>query len=466
MATIVMPAGRNLKEQALAFLCPTFIAALAREMGLAWRQTPLALPNLVAWFARQVLGGNLSMPQLARLAGSVFTPEAYCIARMKLPEKLLRALLERICQFAKPQMSQQSSGLWKGHRLWHMDGTGISMPDTPQLQKHFGQSGQQKPGCGFPVAHVLCLFDAASGLLRDAIVSPLRTHDMADAGRLHKYFDKGDVLIADRAFESFVHLALLLAAGLHAILPAHQKRQIDFRCKRRRRTRNKRKSARARRRRGSAGPKQPLYDREVLRRCGHRDQIVRWRRPVDKPRWMTQKAFATLPETIEVRELRRVVTFPDGRRREITLITTLTDEKRYPAEELIGVLKGRWQVEVNLRHLKATMKMNVLRSQTVAGVKKELWMYLIVYNAVRLVMLEAAAKQQVEVHRISFADALYWVRHGDLNQPLPKLQIVPYRPDRVEPRLNKRRRDRYGLLTRPRQQMRKATPRQRSRYKI
>lgn len=334
-----------------------------------------------------------------------------------------------------------------------MDGTGISMPDTPELQKHFGQSGQQKPGCGFPVAHVLCLFDATRGLLRDAIVSPLRTHDMADAGKLHQYLNKGDILIADRAFENFVHLALLLAAGLHAILPAHQKRQIDFRSRRRRRTRNKsaRKPTRGR---GAANGKRPLYDREVLRKCGHRDQIVRWRKPTSKPRWMKPKAFDALPRTIDVRELRRVVMFPDGRKREITLITTLTDEKRYPAEDLIQVLKGRWQVEVNLRHLKTTMKMNVLRSQTVAGVEKELWMYLIVYNAVRLVMLEAAGKQQVALGRISFADALYWVRHGDLTQELPRLQIVPYRPDRVEPRAKKRRNDAYVLMTRPRPQMR------------
>jgi hypothetical protein len=338
-----------------------------------------------------------------------------------------------------------------------MDGTGISMPDTPQLQRHFGQSGQQKPGCGFPVAHVLCLFDVASGLVRDAIVSPLRTHDMADAGKLHKYFRKGDILIADRAFESFVHLALLLAAGLHAILPAHQKRQIDFRCKRRKRTRNRHKSARKRTRGCSAtARKRSLYDREVLRKCGHRDQIVRWRKPQSKPHWMKHKAFDALPETIEVRELRRVVMFPDGRKREVTLVTTLTDEKRYPAEDLIQVLKGRWQVEVNLRHLKTTMKMDVLRSQTVAGVEKELWMYLIVYNAIRLVMLEAAAKQQVQADRISFADALYWVRHGDLSQELPRLEIVPHRPDRVEPRVRKRRNDHYGWLTRPRHTMRNA----------
>ena len=131
-------------------------------------------------------------------------------------------------------------------------------------------------------------------------------------------------------------------------------------------------------------------------------------------------------------------------------MTTLLDEQRYPAEELLEVLKDRWAVEVNLRHLKTTMKMEILRSKTAEGIEKELWMFLIVYNLVRLIMLEASARQAVPVRRISFADALYWVRHGDLSQPLPALQVVPHRPDRIEPRAIKRRPKQYDLLSRPR----------------
>jgi hypothetical protein len=443
MAQSIVRLTASLKDKALAMLQPAFIVAVAAELNLTWKNTPLALPNLVACFARQILGGNLSMPELARCCGSVFTPEAFCIARGKLPVTLLRELLQRIGELAGAPQAR-----WKGHRLWHLDGTGISMPDTPQLQEHFGQSGEQKPGCGFPTAHVLCLFDVASGLLRDCIISPLRTHDLADAGKLHGYLARGDILIADRAFESFVHLAMLLAAGLHAIFPAHQRRQIDFRRKSRRRSRGKPSSGRG----GGA----PLYDRQVIRKCGSRDQIVRWRKPVAKPAWISEQDFQALPQTIDVRELRREVRMDDGRRLEVTLITTLLDELRYPAEELLKVLKARWGVEINLRHLKTTMKMDVLRSQTVEGVKREIWMYAIVYNAVRLVMLEAAARQKVAVDRISFADTLHWVRHGDLSQPLPKLEIVPYRPDRVEPRRNKRRHDCYGWLTTPRWKMREA----------
>lgn len=442
----------SLKDRALSFLTSGFIAELARQAGFGWRNTPLALPNLIAWFARQILGGNLSMPALARLAGSGFTPEAFCIARGKLPLVLLRTILQRLCELGAPRQTR-----WKGHRLWHLDGTGLSMPDTPALQKHFGQSGQQKPGCGFPTAHLLCLFEAASGMLQDCVMAPLRTHDMASAPELHKHLSPGDLLIADRAFESFVHLAMLIRAGVHAIFPAHQKRKIDFRRKRRRLTRAKRS-------RRTSRP--VIYDREVIRRCGKRDHIVRLRRPQAVPLWMEPEEFEKLPLTIEVRELRREVGMDDGSRFTVTLVTTLLDEQRYPADDLISVLRGRWGVELNLRHLKRTMNMHILRSKTVAGIERELWMFAIVYNAVRLVMLEAAERQETPVDRISFADALYWVRYGRLDEQLPELSIVPYRPNRVEPRLKKRRNDHYGVLTRPREVMRKAPRRQRSRRKI
>ena len=120
------------------------------------------------------------------------------------------------------------------------------------------------------------------------------------------------------------------------------------------------------------------------------------------------------------------------------------------------MLKDRWAVEVNLRHLKTTMNMEVLRSMTAEGVEKELWMFLIVYNLVRMVMLEASAKQAVEVRRISFADALYWIRHGDLSSEMPELLVAPERPGRIEPRAIKRRTKEYDLLSRPREVFRKS----------
>jgi hypothetical protein len=446
MASIVAGAVARLKDDVQRFLSVAFVTQLAVELGLCWRQTTLALPNLVALFARQILGGNLSMPELARLAGSTFTPEAYCTARGRLPLELLQELLRRVCILGEQAVQATGAMLWKGHRLWHMDGSSFSMADNGQLQEHFGQPGQQRQACGFPVAHILCLFDAASGLIHDCILSPLRTHDMAHAAQLHPRMRRGDVLIADRAFESFVHLALLLGQGLHLIAPVHQKRKVDFRRKERRSGKNGRR-----------------LERQRVRKLGRCDQVFRWRKPPHKPRWASQALFDALPSFIEVREIKRQVRLPTGLQQTITLVSTLLDPVRYPAEELVAVLKGRWAVEVNLRHLKTTMQMEILRSQTVAGIEKELYMFLIVYNLVRLVMLQASARQAVPVDRLSFADALYWVRHGDLSLPLPELQVVPYRPERVEPRAVKRRPKEYARLNRPRQEMRKQLHRRKKR---
>jgi hypothetical protein len=373
------------------------------------------------------------------LAGSGFTPEAYCTARGRLPLELLKELLRRVCSIGGRQVRECAARLWKGHRLWHMDGTSFSMPDTPELQERFGQSGQQKKGCGFPTAHLLCLFDVATGLIHDCILSPLRTHDLAHAAELHPAMRRGDILIVDRAFESFAHLAILLAQGLHLLVPAHQKRQVDFRRKERRR-----------------GKKGQRIERQRMRRCGKCDQVVRWLKPVNKPQWMTPEQYAALPETIEVREIKRTVTLATGRKQIITLVTTLLDEKQYPADELVELLKGRWQVEVNLRHLKTTTKMDILRSQTAAGIERDLWMFLIVYNLVRLIVLEASERQEVAVDRISYADALYWVRHGDLSAEMPALELVPERRGRVEPRVIKRRTKEYPLMKKPREVLRKA----------
>jgi hypothetical protein len=439
MAQIIAAAVARLKDQVHRFLSAAAIAQVAGELGLAWRNTPLAVPNLVALFARQILGGNLSMPELVRLANSAFTPEAYCTARARLPLELLRELLRRVCVIGGRQVKPADPRRWKGHRVWHMDGSSFSMPDTPELQAAFGQPGGQADGCGFPVAHILCLFDVATGLVSDCIVSPLRTHDMQHASELHGSMEWGDILVADRAFESYFHLALLLQRGMHLVMPAHQKRQVDFRRKERRR-----------------GKKKKRLERLRLRRCGHCDQIVRWTKPRKKPKWMTPAQFDALPETIEMREIKRTVRLDTGHRQVIVLVTTLLDEKLYPAEELVKLLQGRWQVEVNLRHLKTTMKMGILRSQTVDGVRKELWMFLIVYNLVRLIMLEASQRRAVEAERISFADVLYWVRHGDLSGEMPAFQLLPIRPGRVEPRVLKRRRHGYPLMKKPRSILRKA----------
>jgi IS4 transposase len=167
-----------------------------------------------------------------------------------------------------------------------------------------------------------------------------------------------------------------------------------------------------------------------IARLGRLDQLVRYFKPEDRPCWMSAKEYAALPDSIVVRELRFEIAQRGFRTRQITLVTTLLDPQRYPTSELATLYRQRWQVELNFRHLKQTMHMDVLRCKTPLGIHKELAMFAIAYNLVRAVMLEASRRQDVPVDRISFIDAMRWLAHAPPGSPLPQLRV---NPDRAQP---------------------------------
>jgi hypothetical protein len=187
---------------------------------------------------------------------------------------------------------------------------------------------------------------------------------------------------------------------------------------------------------------------------------VEWFKPHCRPAWLTAEAFAALPASLLVRELRYRIQQPGYRTREVLLVTTLLDAQVYPAEKLAELYADRWQVEVNLRHLKQTLRLDVLRCKTVAGVHKELLMIALAYNLARLVMLRAAQQQRVSVHRVSFIDALRWLCHVQQGDPLCRLILRLHRPGRHEPRVRKRRPKEYPLMKQPRAILRQTLYRQ------
>lgn len=318
------------------------------------------------------------------------------------------------------------------------------MPDTPALQRAFGQPGAQKPGCGFPVMHLLALFHASTGLLLNILAAPLRTHDMSRIGQLHPDLDEGDVLVGDRAFCSFAHLTLLAARKVFGVFRVHQKQIVDFRP-------HRRSASSGSRKRGEKG----LPTSRWLKRLGRHDQLVEYAKPKQRPTWLSADEYAALPNALPVRELRYTIRVRGCRTRVITIATTLLDPKRYPAAEVAALYGQRWQIETNFRHLKQTLKMDVLHCRTVAGVHKELLMYALVYNLVRRVMLEASQRQQVPVERLSFIDAVRWLADAIHGVRELKLRVVPERPGRLEPRAVKRRPKEYDRLNVPRQVLRK-----------
>lgn len=454
MAGSIGEALARVKRDPLGTLGPGAVERACDECGYdGWRDRELDPATTVALFAQQVLNGNCPCAEVRRIGGGGFTPQAYCKARARLPLAVYQSLLTAVVDAAAPR-SREAAHLWRGHRTYHVDGSTFSMPDTPPLRAAFGMPAGQQPGCGFPVAHLLVLFGAATGLLLDAFAAPLRTGDLAQSAELHLHLDPGDVLIGDDSFGSYAHLALLLQADLHGLFPVHHARTVDFTPGRPHCPEGKR---------AVAGVPRSRW----VKSLGADDQLVEWFKPKARPRWMTKPQFAALPASILVRELRRTVTAPDGGPVTLTAVTTLTDPApaAYPADALMALRLRRWDVETNIGHPKTTMKMDVLRCRTEAGVRKELAVFCLVYNLVRVVMLEAAERQEVPVGRISFADALRWVRHAQPGDELPDLIVNPHRPGRAEPRCKKRRAKQYDLMNKPRDALRKALRSTRKRRK-
>jgi hypothetical protein len=293
------------------------------------------------------------------------------------------------------------------------------------------------------VAKILALFHAGTGVLLKVMVAPLRSHEMASVGGVHPALGAGDVLVGDRGLCSFAHLAMLTGDGVQAVFRMHQRQVVDF-------TEN-RPHALPGAKRGVKG----LPRSRWLRGLGVLDQVVEWFKPEDRPEWMTAQEYEALPATLAVRELRYEVGRTGFRTRTVTLVTTLLDAEAYPLDALAGLYGARWRVELNRRHLKTTMRMDVLKCKTVEGVLKELTAYAIVYNLVRVVMAEAARRQGVDVERVSFVDALRWLAQARPGEELPELVVNPERPGRYEPRVRKRRPKQYPLMTQTRSVLRK-----------
>jgi hypothetical protein len=437
----IAAAVARIKEDPRVAIEVSVAQGVCEELGMQWMETSLTPPVTLSLLAQQVLLGNVSNPELVRAAGMDVTAAAYCTAKGRLPLEAVSQMSRRVCDAAERSAGVQHQ--WLGHDTWHLDGSTTSMPDTPQLQKEFGQPTGQAKGCGFPMAHILCLFGAVTGLIRDLIISPLYTHDLSQTPLIHPSLRAGAVVIADAAFGSFFHLAALSAGSVFGVFPSHQKRIVSFR---------------PHRSFNQPGNK-PLKGRPTsrwLKGLGHLDQLVEYFKPATRPDWMSQEEYDAAPASLIVREIRRKVRVNPWRSQVVVIVTTLLDARKYPADEVVALSKQRWNVEVNLRHLKTTMGMEVLRCQTVEGVKKELWAFTLIYNLARVIMMEAAERQSVPLDRISFADALYWMRHAKPGDPMPDLIVNPHRPGRVEPRVIKRRPKKYEWMTQPREVLRKA----------
>ena len=366
-------------------------------------------------------------------------PSAYCQARKRLPLEVLQACVRRIGQRLREDVSATIT--WCGRRVWLVDGTSCSMPDTPDLQAAFSQPAGQAPGCGFPVAKVVALFCWASGAVLEAAVGPLWMSELRLWRELGPMLSPGEIVLGDRFYCSFYDMVGVMRRGCDAVFRLHQQRLEDFR-------------------RG--------------RRLGKNDRQVTWRRPKwrARPRGMGRREWKALPKELTVRLVRFAVNIPGFRCRTITVATTLLDSMVYPAEKIAALYRDRWLIELRFRDIKTTMGMEVLRGKTADVVGKEIAMHLLAYNLIRSLMWQAAARHGRPLHRLSFAGTvdrlnvfepyLQLFQGSDREERIYQVllrwiakDIVPCRPNRLEPRAVKRRPKEYDLLNRPRHQMRK-----------
>jgi Transposase DDE domain len=422
---------------------PEAILSVCHDIGYEWRERCLDPVTTMQCFFVQIVNGNTACTHLRHLTKLDVSASAYCQARTRLPLEVFNRLLRAVGDDLQREPLEE--GRWLGHRTFWADGSSFSMSDTPELQDHFGQPGGQQPGCGFPVAHLMGLFHAGTGMVLKMLSAPLRTHDLSQVVRLHPELRPGDVLVTDRGLCSYAHLALLAQGGVHAVVRMHQNQIVNFTPGRPHVEPGKR---------GAKGQKGLPRSRWV-RQLGPQDQVVHWPKPVSGPEWMTPEQYAQLPEHLRLRELRYRVLPKGFRVKTITLVTTLVDAERYRVEDLADLFFARWGIETNLAHLKTTMGLDVLKCKTVNGVLKELMVFALIYNCIRLVMSQAARRQQVAIERISFIDAMRWLASAQADEPLPTLVVNRHRPNRYELRVRKRRPKPYPLMTKPRPELRK-----------
>jgi hypothetical protein len=361
----------------------------------------------------------------------------YCKARIRSPELLYKKLFLRTGQSLMQKATEDS--LWHKRRVKVVDGSHCSMPDTHMNEKAFSHPPGQKPGCGFPTMAFVGVFCLATGAAIELALGKWTLHDLSLFCLVRSAFDFGDILLADRGFCCYVEMALMQKRGVDTVLRLHQRRITDFR-------------------RG--------------RLLGHYDHVVLWTKPPQSPRRIRRRDFQSIPETLVVREIRYHVEVKGFRTHEITLATTLLDADTYTALELADLYFQRWDVELDFRHIKTTMQLDVLRCKTPEMVRKELWCHLLAYNLIRHVMWQAGQRYHVAPRRISFKGTIQYVisfrsmfsgrspqAKRETNMRFLRLiafQEVPNRPGRIEPRVKKRRPKTYNLMNKPRAELKAA----------
>lgn len=366
---------------------------------------------------------------------------AYCQARKRLPEEFFAETARRTGRAL--QAKADPEWLWKGRRVYAYDGATVTMPDTPENQAAYPQPIIQRPGLGFPMARLAAVFSLACGAVVDLGIRRYAGKGQSELGMLRTLMDvflPGDVMLGDRMMCAWTEMIMLQQRGVDCVCRFKKNRKADFR-------------------RGL--------------RLGPGDHIVVWPKP-PKPRTIDRQAYAALPDSLTVRECRVRIQQPGFRTHTLVIATTLLDADEYTKDDLAQLYRARWNAELDLRSLKQTLQMDVLRCKTPELVRKEIWTHIIAYNLIRTIMAQAATKHGVEPRTISFKGAIQTLeafqpviaiqgqRDAALRQRLYEQLLdavavhrVADRPNRFEPRRRKQPHKKHEYLNVPRHELKR-----------
>ena len=407
------------------------------------RERPYSTRRTFWCFLWQMLNQNTACREVVRQLQDVMQlhgvhnldpgNSAYCQARARLPVSLLVQGLRETATAADRQAPQ--SGLLQGRPLKASDGSTVTLADTPENQKKYPQQKGQKPGCGFPIMRLSVLFSLQSGAVLQVAKGSYYQHELRLFHTIHNQLQANDIVVYDRAGGHFVLAAQLKQMNVD-LISRGLKRRIDW---------------------------------LKGKRLGKTDRLCVWEKGPQKPAYLTPEQWAALPQQITVRVLKVQVSRKGCRTQELTLMTTLLDPVKYPAEEVAEGYLRRWRLELCLDDLKTTLGMDTLHCLSPAMVEKELLAFMIAHNLLRWVMTQAASEHHVDLYRISFTGAMVALRHSanamaqaktgkvrrriwaDLLHTLAD-DLVPERPGRREPRAVKHRPKPYPRLNKPRRQ--------------
>ena len=362
---------------------------------------------------------------------------AYCQARKRLPEEFF----SRVARLVGKTLAgnADASWLWKDRHVYMFDGTTVTMPDTSQNQAAYPQVYNQKPGLGFPIARVCSIMSLSCGAVLDLGICRYAGKGQGEISMLRTMLgilSPGDILLTDALLSTWYEMLTLKQRGVDCVSRLNKAtRRADFR-------------------RG--------------KRLGQGDHVVRWYKP-SPLRAVDAETYKTLPDYIEIRETRVRVEKEGFRTKEIIVVTTLLDPETVTSEDLASLYRRRWSQELDIRDIKITLQMDILRCKTPELARKEIWTHILAYNLIRTIMAQAAKEHGIQPREISFKGTLQTL---EAFQPLLSFQghkgpafrkhlyqqllqavathRVADRPDRFEPRKRKRNPRKSEMMTKPR----------------